>query len=270
MRTLPWGASGLEVSVIGQGTFNLEKGKQTAVEALHHGFELGMSHVDTAEMYASGRCESFLGEALAGKRDRAFLVSKVLPENASYDGTIAACEASLRRLRTDHLDGYLLHWWEGHHPMEETFRAFDKLLEDGKIRSWGVSNFTVPELEKALAITGPGKIACNQVEYHLKKLDIERDLIPFCREHGITVIAHSPFGDAKFPSTLSRQGLLLKRIEREYGPSPRRVALAFLLQREVAVIPKAGKASHLDDNAAALDVRLPPHVIAELERLFPL
>ncbi|MFL6236860.1 MAG: aldo/keto reductase, partial [Thermoanaerobaculia bacterium] len=163
MKKRAFGPTGREISTIGQGTWNMERdGRRAAVEALRRGLDLGMNHVDTAEMYGSGRVEELVGEAIAGRRGEVFLVSKVLPQNASRQGTVEACERSLQRLRTDHLDGYLLHW-PGRHPLAETLAGFEELRAAGKILSWGVSNFDEEELGEALRIAGEGKIACNQV-----------------------------------------------------------------------------------------------------------
>jgi diketogulonate reductase-like aldo/keto reductase len=225
-----------------------------AVAALRRGVELGLTHVDTAEMYGSGRVEEIAGEALRGIRDRVFLVSKVLPSNASYDGAIQACERSLRRLGTDRLDGYLLHW-PGEHPLEETFRAFEKLRADGKIRSWGVSNFDVEGMEEAVRIAGPGRIACNQVLYHLGERTIEHALVPWCEARGISVVAYSPLGQGRLPSHPS------------LGPRPARTALSFLLRRVPFVIPKASRLAHVEENAGA--ARLADAEDAAVERAFP-
>src|SRR5580692_151024 len=209
MRDRPFGHAGA-VPAIGQGTWNMERdNKSGAIAALRRGLDLGMTHVDTAEMYGSGKVEELVGEALAGRRQEAFLVSKVLPQNASYEGTLRACEKSLRRLRTDHLDSYLLHW-PGSHPLEDTIRAFEKLERDGKIRSWGVRNFDVSDLNEALEIAGPGRIACNQVLYHVDERAIEHAVLPWCRIHGVALVAYSPFGSGSFPSESSPRGKVLR------------------------------------------------------------
>jgi len=260
---------GLEISALGQGSFALDEGDAAAnTRALHRGIELGLTHIDTAEAYGAGGVERFLAKALRGKRSEVFLVSKVHPRNASYEGTIAACERSLARLETEHLDAYLLHWHEGH-PMEETFRAFERLRADGKIRSWGVSNFELSELEQALAIVGEGKLACNQIEYFLGQRRYERDLMPFCRAHGITIVGHSPFGDTRFPKPESPEGQLLSRLGAQVGLTPRALAIAFLLRDGAATIPKTSKIPHLEDNARGASVVLPAEILAELDRAFP-
>ena len=194
MRHEAFGSADRQVAVIGQGTWNLEQApRAAAVAALRRGLDLGMTHIDTAEMYGSGRAEAVVGEAIAGRRDEVFLVSKVLPHNASRRGTRAACEASLRRLGTDRLDCYLLHW-PGSHPLEETIAAFEELQRDGKILSWGVSNFDVGDLEELLSVAAGSRSACNQVLYHLEERAIEHAVLPWCEEHGVAVVGYSPFG----------------------------------------------------------------------------
>ena len=204
MRQQPFGSDGPQVSVIGQGTWYIDRGdRQSAVAALRRGIDLGMTHIDTAEMY--GDAELVIADAIAGRREDVFLVSKVLPSNASRRGTIAACERSLRRLKTDRLDCYLLHW-RGSYPLAETVAAFEELLGAGKIRSWGVSNFDAGDLDEMLAVAGEGRIACNQVLYHLRERAIEHAVIPWCRQHGTAVVAYSPFGHDDFPSSRSEAG----------------------------------------------------------------
>ena len=189
------------VSIVGQGTWNMERDDPNQVAlALQHGLDLNMNHIDTAEIYGSGRVERLVGKAIRGRRDDVFLASKVMPGNASYRGTLKACEASLKRLGTHYLDLYLLHW-PGNHPLEETIRAFEELVESGKIRSYGVSNFDVLGLERILDLAGPNKIACNQVLYHLGERTIERQVLPWCEEQGVAVVGYSPFGSGRFPLT---------------------------------------------------------------------
>jgi diketogulonate reductase-like aldo/keto reductase len=270
VRLRPFGARGPLVPVIGQGTWQMERdSRAAAVATLRRGLDAGLSHVDTAEMYGDGRVEELVAEALAGRRDEVFLVSKVLPENASRRGTVAACEGSLRRLRTDRLDAYLLHW-PGAHPLEETIDAFEELREDGKIRAWGLSNFDVPELEEALAIAGEGRIACNQVLYHLGERGIEHHVLPFCEAHGIAVVAYSPFGSGRFPGPRSAGGRVLAEVARAHGADARQVALAFLVRADgVLAIPKTARAEHAAANAAAGDLELSPDQIRRLDRAFP-
>src|SRR5271157_4409758 len=190
MERRRFGPTGSEIPVIGQGTWQIdESDRASVVAALRRGLDLGMNHIDTAEMY--GDSEVIVGEAIDGRRDEVFLVSKVLPQNSSRTGTIAACERSLARLKTDHLDCYLLHW-RGRHPLRETIAAFDQLMESEKILSWGVSNFDVGDLREVRAIAGSGHPACNQVLYHLEERAIEHAVIPWCRQNGTAVVGYSP------------------------------------------------------------------------------
>jgi diketogulonate reductase-like aldo/keto reductase len=257
------------VSVIGQGTWLMEKDdRRQAIAALRTGLDLGMNHVDTAEMYGSGRVEELVAEAIEGRRDEVFLVSKVLPENASRTGTLRACEQSLQRLRTDHLDCYLLHW-RGPYPLEETFAAFEQLRAEGKIRSWGVSNFDQRELADALAVAGE-PFACDQVLYHLQERAIEWGVVPWCQEHGVAVTAYSPFGHGDFPKPHSGPGRVLAQIAQAHGATPRQVALRFLLQHPlVLAIPKSSSAPHTRENAGAAELRLTEQDLALLDRTFP-
>jgi diketogulonate reductase-like aldo/keto reductase len=264
-----FGTNGPDVSVIGQGTWYLDRGdRKTAVAALRRGIETGMTHIDTAEMY--GDAELVIADAIAGlPREKLFLVSKVLPSNASRRGTITACERSLRRLKTDHLDCYLLHW-RGSYPFEETVAAFDELVRAGKIRSWGVSNFDSDDLDELLDVAGEGKIACNQVLYHLQERAIEHAVIPWCERHGTAVVAYSPFGHNDFPSARSKGGEVLQAIAEAHKATPRQVALAFLTRASsVLAIPKASSAEHAADNAAAGDLTLDAAEIAALDKGFP-
>jgi len=268
MQSRIFGKGGPEVSVIGQGTWYLDRGdRKAAVAALHRGIELGMTHIDTAEMY--GDAELVIAEAIEGKRDGLFLVSKVLPSNASKRGTVTACERSLKRLKTDHLDCYLLHW-RGSYPLSETVAAFEDLKRAGKIRSWGVSNFDADDLDELLAVAGEGKIACNQVLYHLKERAIEHAVIPWCRQHGVAVVAYSPFGHNDFPLPRSPSGEALQKIAAKHKATPHQVALAFLTRETtVLTIPKAATADHAAQNAAAGDLKLDASEIAALDAVFP-
>jgi diketogulonate reductase-like aldo/keto reductase len=264
-----FGTGGPDVSVVGQGTWYLDRGdRKAAVAALRRGIATGMTHIDTAEMY--GDAELVIADAIAGlPREKLFLVSKVLPSNASRRGTIAACERSLKRLRTDHLDCYLLHW-RGSYPFEETVAAFDELVAAGKIRSWGVSNFDADDLGELLAIVGKGKIACNQVLYHLQERAIEHAVIPWCEQHGVAVVAYSPFGHNDFPSPRSKAGEVVQVIADAHKASARQVALAFLTRASsVFAIPKASSAEHAADNAGAGDLKLSDSEIAAVDKAFP-
>ncbi|MEJ1159348.1 aldo/keto reductase [Prosthecomicrobium sp. N25] len=267
MRTRPFGSAGRAVSVIGQGTWKLDDtDRRAGVAALRRGLDLGMTHIDTAEMY--GDAELFVGEAIQGRRDEVFLVTKVLPQNASRAGTKAACERSLRRLGTDRIDCYLLHW-RGRVPLEETIAAFEDLVRDGRILSWGVSNFDEEDLAEALAIAGPGRIACNQVLYHLQERAIEHAVVPWCEANGVAVTAYTPFGQP-FPAPTSPGGRVLAEIAAARGATARQVALAFLTRRaSVFAIPKAARLAHAEDNAAAGDLVLGADEIARIDAAFP-
>jgi diketogulonate reductase-like aldo/keto reductase len=268
MKSEKFGSNGPEVSVIGQGTWYIDRGHRgNAVAALRRGIDLGMTHIDTAEMY--GDAELVVAEAIAGKRDDVFLVSKVLPSNASRRGTITACERSLKRLKTDWLDCYLLHW-RGSYPLAETVAAFEELAGAGKIKSWGVSNFDADDLDEMLGVAGKGKIACNQVLYHLQERAIEHAVIPWCEQHGVAVVAYSPFGHNDFPSPRNKAGEVLQTIAKAHGASPRQVALGFLTRKvSVFAIPKASSAEHAADNTAAGDLALSDDEIAALDKAFP-
>lgn len=271
MKTRSFGPEHSGVSIIGQGTWNLELAPRAeAIKTLQRGLDLGMTHIDTAEMYGSGKAEAIAGDAIAGKRDQVFLVSKVLPSNASRKGTLAACERSLRQLKTDYLDCYLLHW-RGSYPLEETFAAFEELKTAGKIRSWGVSNFDADDLDEALAIAGPGKIACNQVLYHLRERAIEHAVIPWCEKNDVAVDAYSPFGQTASPAITTPGGKALAEIADARDATPRQVALAFLTRRKsVLAIPKASKVAHAEENAGAGDLELTDEEIAKIDKAFPL
>jgi len=249
MERRPFGSTMREVAVIGQGTWYIDEADSaTAIAALRRGLDLGMTHIDTAELYGSGAAEELVGAALAGRRDEVFLVSNALPQNASLSGTAAACERSLARLRTDRLDCYLLHW-PGSHPLEDTIAAFERLRREGKILSWGVSNFDVPDLDAVRKIAGPGHPACNQVLYHLRQRAIEHAVNPWCEEHGVAVVAYSPFGhEGGFPGPLTAGGRVLQEIADAHGATPRQAALAFLVRRpSLFAIPKAANARHAED-----------------------
>ena len=272
MQQRRFGGTGRDIPVVGQGTWLFERSDRArAVAALRHGLDLGMTHIDTAEMYGSGVAEEMIAEAIIGRRDEVFLVSKVLPSNASRAGTRTACERSLTRLKTDRLDCYLLHW-RGSHPLAETIAAFEELRAAGKILSWGVSNFDAGDLDEALAIAGEGRIACNQVLYHLQERSIEHAVIPWCERHGIAIVGYSPFGHSGgFPDARSGGGRVLEDVARARGATPRQVALAFLTRRpSLFAIPKASSAAHVEENAAAGNLQLPDADIARLEAAFPL
>jgi len=268
LKQRKFGNNGPPVSVIGQGTWYIDRGdRKRAIAALARGLDLGMTHIDTAEMY--GDAELVIADAVAGRRDEVFLVSKVLPSNASRRGTVTACERSLKRLKTDRLDCYLLHW-RGSVPLAETVAAFDELVAAGKIRSWGVSNFDTDDLNEMLAVVGKGRIACNQVLYHLQERAIEHAVIPWCEVHGVSVVAYSPFGHDEFPSPRSKAGGVLQAIADARKATARQVALSFLTRAQaVLAIPKASSAAHAADNAAAGKLTLSDEEIATLDKAFP-
>ena len=272
MEKRVFGNTGVAVPVIGQGTWQMEDDDaQGAIRALRAGLDLGLTHVDTAELYGRGQVEEALvAKALEGRRDEVFLVSKVMPSNATQKGTVTACERSLQRLRTDRLDCYLLHW-PGSHPLEGTVRAFEQLVKDGKIRSWGVSNFAVDELEEVLALAGPGRIACNQVLYHLEERAIEHAVVPWCEARGVAVVAYSPFGNGHFPAPDSAGGRVLAAIAHAHGVTPHQVALQFLVRRpSLFAIPKASDVGHVRDNASAASLKLTREELARIDAAFPL
>lgn len=264
MTTLP---SGEAVPVLGQGTWGLAEGKHSRrdeINALRTGLDLGMNLIDTAEMYADGGAEQLVGEAIFGRRDEAFLVSKVLPQNASRNGTIAACERSLSRLKTTWIDLYLLHW-RGSIPLQETLEGFDALLDAGKIRHWGVSNFDVSDMEELLEVTNDANAATDQVLYNLTRRGIEFDLLPWCRERNIPLMAYSPIEQGRVLHDIH-----LQRVARRHKAKPAQVALAWVLRQEkVIAIPKAGLASHVRDNRSALDLHLTEDDLIDLDRAFP-
>jgi len=264
-----FGPTARQVAAIGQGTWYIDEAhRPVAVAALRRGLDLGMAHIDTAEMY--GEAEVVVGEAVAGRRDEVFLVSKVLPSNASRAGVVAACERSLARLRTDRLDCYLLHW-PGSHPLEDTFGGFERLREQGKILSWGVSNFDVADLDAAWKAGGQGRIACNQVLYNLGERAIEHAVLPWCEQNGVAVVAYSPFGHGAFPDPGTPGYRVLEDIAASHGATARQVALRFLVRRSsVFTIPKASSAGHAEDNAGAATLRLTEAELDRIEVAFPL
>ncbi|MBK4722486.1 aldo/keto reductase [Azospirillum sp. YIM DDC1] len=259
--------SGTAVPVLGQGTWYMgedSRDRAREVAALRLGLDLGMTLIDTAEMYADGGAEEVVGEAIAGRRDEVFLVSKVLPMNASRRGTIAACERSLKRLRTDRIDLYLLHW-RGSHDFSETIAAFDTLMRDGKIGQWGVSNLDLQDMEELVGAPGGKGVQTNQLLYNLTRRGIEHDLQPWCRGRGIPIMAYSPI----------EQGRMLRhpelcRVADRHGATPAQVGLAWLLRQDgVIAIPKASDPAHVRDNRAATDLRLDEQDLADLDRSFP-
>lgn len=266
IRTTRFPAS-VDVPVLGQGTWYMGEDKRRAadeVAALRLGFDLGMSLIDTAEMYASGGAEEVVREAIAGRRDEVFLVSKVLPSNASRQGTIAACEASLMRLGTDHIDLYLLHW-RGGVPLAETIAAFETLQAAGKIGHWGVSNFDVDDMQELARVSGGADVQTNQVLYNLESRGIEFDLLPASQRANIPIMAYSPIGQGGFAADDR-----LAAIAQRHGVSTTQVALAWVLRHKgVIAIPKAVKPEHVRANRAAADLVLTEADLGELDAVFP-
>jgi diketogulonate reductase-like aldo/keto reductase len=262
--TLP---SGKTVPALGQGTWHMgedARRRKDEVAALRAGLDLGMTLIDTAEMYADGEAEEVTAEAIAGRRDEVFIVSKVLPDNATRRGTIAACERSLKRLATDRIDLYLLHW-RGSPPLKGTLEAFDELMRAGKIRAWGVSNFDRSDMEELWGLPGGKACATNQVLYNLSRRGIEHDLMPWCAKHHVSIMAYSPV----------EQGRLLRHRElqevaKRHGATPAQVALAWTMRHDgVISIPKAGTVAHVKENVGALGLRLTAEDFAALDKAFP-
>ncbi|MFD7713805.1 aldo/keto reductase [Streptomyces sp. NPDC059786] len=257
---------GEEIPALGQGTWYLgedpaRRGQE--VQALRTGLDTGMTVVDMAEMYGDGAAETLVGEAIAGRRDGVFLVSKVLPRHADRRGTVAACEASLRRLGTDRLDLYLLHW-RGSHPLAETLAAFAELTAAGKIRHWGVSNLDVTDMTELLSLPGGDGVAADQVLYNLTRRGIEWDLLPWCRDAGVPVMAYSPVEQGRL-----LEAPALHEVAEALGATPAQVALAWVLEQGAVAIPRSARPEHVLENRAAADLRLPPEVLSVLDEAFP-
>ncbi|MFE5033893.1 aldo/keto reductase [Streptomyces sp. NPDC056683] len=258
--------SGEEIPALGQGTWYLGEDparREQEIAALRLGVDLGMTVVDTAEMYGDGAAEELVGEALRGRREEVFLVSKVLPGHADRSGTVAACEDSLRRLRTERLDLYLLHW-RGRWPLEETLAGFTDLMEAGKIRYWGVSNLDVADMAALTTLPGGDAAAVDQVLYNLSRRGIEWDLLPWCRQAGVTVMAYSPVEQGRI-----LEAEALDAVARALGATPAQVALAWVLEQGVAAIPRSGSPDHVRENRGAVDLRLPPEALDALDEAFP-
>lgn len=266
-----FGPTGAQVPRVGLGTWYLEQSdERTAVAAVKLAIDLGLSHIDTAELYGSGKAESLVGRAIAGRRDEVFLVSKVIPDNASRKGTITHCEQTLERLGTDHLDCYLLHW-PGSHPLEDTIAALEDLVKAGKTRAWGVSNFDEAELQRALDIAGPGRIACNQVLYHLEERGIEHAVLPWCETNSVAVVGYTPYGQHRSFPPRGAGGALLTQVAQRLGATARQVALAFLTRRaDLFAIPKSTDPEHLRENAGAARLDLSDEDVAAIDAAFPL
>ena len=262
--SLPGGAT---VVALGQGTWHMGESanrRKQEVAALRLGLELGLSLIDTAEMYASGVAEEIVGEAFAGRRDDIFIVSKVLPENATRRGTLTACERSLKRLKTDRIDLYLLHW-RGSPPLADTLAAFATLISDGKIRHWGVSNFDADDMAELWGLAGGNAVATNQVLYNLTRRGIEHDLVPACRKRHVPIMAYSPIEQGRL-----LHHRVLEEIAGRHNATAAQVALAWLLRQDgTIVIPKSSNEAHVRENRAAADVRLTAADLAALDQEFP-
>ena len=268
-RSLGW--TDAQLPVVGQGTWQMEQDdRDECIATLRRGLDVGLTHIDTAEMYGDGYVEeAIVSQAIAGRREEVFLTSKVLPDHASQDGTLRACERSLERLGTDHLDLYLLHW-RGRHPLADTIAAFERLVTAGKIRFYGVSNFDAADVDEAVGIAGPERLACNQVLYHLQERAIERAVVPTCERHRVAVVAYSPFGHGAFPSPRSAPGRALSEIASRHGVTARALALAFLARRpSLFVIPKTTSPQHTVENAAAGTLKLSHEELHRLDVAFP-
>jgi diketogulonate reductase-like aldo/keto reductase len=245
-------------------TYNL------AIESLQLGLDLGMNHIDTAEMYGNGMVEEIVGQAIAGRRDEVFLVSKVLPSNASYYDTLRACERSLKRLKTDWLDMYLLHWPSTNHPIYETMRAMETLVKEGLVKFIGVSNFDLEHLKEAERVLQNERIACNQVMYNLNSRGIEKSLLPYCNRKGISVVGYAPFGHGNFPSSNSDGGQVLVRIAERHQKTPHQVVLNFIVNHiNIFTIPKTSRPQRVKENSDSVGWNLTKDDIVDINRVFP-
>ena len=269
LRKFGW--TNLDVPVIGQGTWLIDESKETeveAVETLQMGLDLGMNHIDTAEMYGNGRVEELVAQAINGRRNDVFLVSKVLPSNASYEGTIAACKQSLKRLKTEWLDLYLLHW-SSNFPIQETMRAMEKLVSEGYIKYIGVSNFDIDELKEAENALKDERICCNQVLYHLGDRGIENKIIPYCEEKKIAVVGYSPFGHGK-SLYQSSFGNILENLSIKYNRNPRQIILNFLVTYKcIFTIPKTTHIKNVIENSNSVGWNLEAEDIELINQAFP-
>lgn len=265
-----FGTTGLKVPVVGQGTWNMERDPKLSIDALRHGVNLGLTHIDTAEIYGDGAVETLVGEAVEGLRDQVTLVSKVHPSRACRDGIADACDQSLRRLRTDYLDVYLLHW-ETSHAVADTVAGFEALAAAGKIRHWGVSNLDELGLAEFIEVAGVTRICCNQVMHHLGERSIEHAVVPYCHDQRVAVVGYSPFGAGAFPPRARSGADVLADVALTLDATPRQVALSFLIRKSGGfTIPKASKRTHVEENAKAAALELPEDAVQRLDEEFPL
>lgn len=266
MESRSFGPTGKEVPIIGQGTWQI-RDREASRESLRRGLDLGMTHIDTAELYRGA--EETVAPVLEGNREDVFLVSKVHPAHAGYEETLQSCRESLDRLQVDSLEVYLLHWWPGDTMARETMRAMGTLIDDGLIDHAGVSNLDVRQLEITMESLSPHEIACNQVLYHLDERGIELEVLPFCRQHNIAVVGYTPFG-RPFPSLDSEKGNVLAEIADAHDKTPRQVALRFLTREApLFTIPKAEKVKHVEENAGGADWELSREDMDQIEEAFP-
>jgi diketogulonate reductase-like aldo/keto reductase len=265
MKTIPL-RTGEAVPALGQGTWRMGEDRRKhsqEVSALQLGLDLGMTLIDTAEMYGDGGAEQVVGEAIRGRRDEVFLVSKVLPQNASRRGTVTACERSLKHLATEQIDLYLLHW-PGSHPLAETLQAFQALAQQGKIRHWGVSNFDVDDMEELTRLSGGDAVVTNQVLYNLTRRGIEWDLLPWCQRNHVSIMAYSPIEQGRLLSHDS-----LDEVAKRHGATRAQIALAWVLNSGAIAIPRARSEAHVRENRAVLDIHLTAEDLSDLDRSFP-
>jgi len=270
-----FGWTKIDIAVIGQGTWMIEGTNHRdtynlAIESLQLGLDLGMNHIDTAEMYGNGMVEEIVGQAIAGRRDEVFLVSKVLPSNASYYDTLRDCERSLKRLKTDWLDMYLLHWPSTNHPIYETMRAMETLVKEGLVKFIGVSNFDLEHLKEAERVLQNERIACNQVMYNLNSRGIEKSLLPYCNRKGISVVGYAPFGHGNFPSSNSDGGQVLVKIAERHQKTPHQVVLNFIVNHiNIFTIPKTSRPQRVKENSDSVGWNLTKDDIVDINRVFP-
>ena len=270
-----FGWTNVDVPLIGQGTWMIESGIKiesdlnNVIKCLQTGIDYGMTHIDTAEMYGNGKVEELVGQAIAGRREEIFLVSKVLPSNASYEGTIKSCKRSLSNLKTDYLDLYLLHW-PSSYPINETMHAMEKLVAEGLIKYIGVSNFNLKELQMAEHALQKERIACNQVLYNLGYRAVERNILPYCIKQEIALVGYSPFGHGIFPSVHSENGRVLSNIAKQHDKTPKQVALNFLsTYSNIFAIPKTSHIERVKENCESVGWNLTEEEIREINKSFP-